>query len=52
MKERLLNASIFAGIAAVIGAAVAFWQQLDAKLGIIIAVTAIGFVLGLLFRLR
>lgn len=52
MKERVVRAIVFATIAAAAGAAVVFWQHLDHKVTIVLTLAVIGFLLGLVFKLR
>ena len=52
MKRRLLNACIFMMTAAIVSTCIVIWQQIDPKWPVILAVTVIGFVLGLVFQVR
>ena len=52
MKRRIISGLVFAAVAGVVGGVIAIWQNMDAKLAVIVVVIAIGFVFGLLFQLR
>ena len=52
MKQRLITALICGTIAGAVGFGVAHWMKLEQTFGIVLATAVIGFLLGLVFKLR
>ncbi len=52
MKKRLIQGVVFGVLAGIGGVAVALWHKPDQMVGIVIATSLVGFVLGFLFEFK
>lgn len=52
MKQRLTRGVIVAAVAAVASVGVSVWLKSDQMTGIVLTGSLVGFILGVLFRLR